>query len=181
MLTQFPQISNGNCSNPLNEINNVTQLQDLNEDVLLEIFEKCKLEQLLDFADMNNRFRELINRYLLILKYRFNKRMLSFSDEDKAITFHNNGSIRICGPDVALKFLRNFGNTISRIQIGIGIFYLISHQRIGIYINEYCSESLEQRNIADYDVNMLRQFRKPFKILLHLAFIERDGIVRKTI
>lgn len=79
-LALFSQISNGKCTTiSINGLNNLLQLQDLNDDVVLEIFGKLKFEELVNAADMDYRFRELITKYFMISKYRF-KRTISRND-----------------------------------------------------------------------------------------------------
>lgn len=73
-MASFPQIYHGNCINSPNEVSNMIKLDDLNFDCLLEIFDK-ELEDLLNVADLNSRFRELILQHY-IPEYHFNERIV---------------------------------------------------------------------------------------------------------
>lgn len=154
-------------------------MQDLNEDVLLEIFKKCKFEDLIHLSETNYRFGRLIGQHILIPKYRFNDKIVEFYfgevKDDKDISFHGDTiQINRRKPGYfaqnALTVLHNFGHLISSIRL--------SDQKISSEVNEYCSETLVNLRLSDYEVggNVFQKFKKTFKKVskLHIAYKDWD-------
>lgn len=113
-------------------MNSVIRLDDLNDDILLQIFDNFKFEELLNAADINNKFRRLIVQHKIIPKYRFNERIVEinggFYVGDEKIQFENGYNsiddsgivrridyVKIFSSYLVLKLLRNFGQKISRV------------------------------------------------------------------
>lgn len=153
------------------------QFDDLNNDVLLEIFDTFSLDDLLSLADMNPRFRELIVRHPAIYKFRINEQIIAIlAKEPRRFDDNHIKSIQVQCKKIELhdylatfKFLRNFGQIIAKITIDK---YRIQqdrvwHDEIDKYVNKYCSDSLEELNIYD-SVNTTYAWKKPFKNLTNM-------------
>lgn len=149
------------------------QFDDLNDDVLLKIFDEFEFERLLDVANMNYRFRQLITQHTLIPKYQLNEKSLMITISDGAVArnifFDTHSFYYIENREFALKFLRNFGHVVPRILFNKCVFPQW-HRRISSYINEHCNESLERLEIGAFDEDMLLQWKKPFKNVITLQF-----------
>lgn len=73
----LPQISCGQSISSITDINSHTlQLDDLNDDVVLGIFEELDFEELLDLADVNIQFRDLITQHYIIPKCHLNEQVV---------------------------------------------------------------------------------------------------------
>lgn len=90
-------------------------LNQLNDSQLLDHFDKSSFDNLMVWADENQRFRELILNHTAVSKFRFNKRPIlilpSIFHVTTPIDFTNK-VINIHGEASALKFLRVFGSII---------------------------------------------------------------------
>lgn len=111
-MASIPQISNGKCNDSLVEISSITKLEHLSNEMLLEIFEKCEFEEFVVLAETNNRFRDLISRYIMISNYHIEEQIVDLlkPDEatDKRIEHYGIGddSIRIYSLRRSLMFYR---------------------------------------------------------------------------
>lgn len=154
-----------------NVVLNSVRLDDLNNDVLLEIFDYMEFEDLFNLADSNLKFRELISHRYAIHKYRVHEKLIkldSFFVKSEKIDFGDD-IIHVGNTAMLSKFLRNFGHLISRLQIEKNIndedkFNLICRQ-----IHNYCSESLTEMSLG-YNTGFSILWKHPFKKLtkLHL-------------
>lgn len=163
----FLQISIGNSSNAISGLNNELQSDGLNDNELLEIFDKCEFVSLMNLADSSYRFRKLIAQHIIIPKYllhqkivEINVREMNVGQSAYDIKVDGDYSITIHSSELALKALRNFGYLISRIRIYAHEF----SQTTSSNINEYCSESLQELTIADdYNGKISLDWKKPFQ------------------
>lgn len=164
-------------------------MEDLNDDVILEIFDKSEIKDLVNLAEMNYRFRDLITRYCIAIKYRFEEKFLRImvlfnEDEDsfyEDIDLSDDGLIKVHDGEIMLKILRNFGQLFSRV---ITILYsseaLEWHQRICSYINKYSSESLEELYVDGFRGDFILEWKKPFKRVSTVRFERGSWDCEKT-
>lgn len=100
---------------------NSLQLFDLNDDVLLEIFEEMEFADLLSSAETNSRFRELIGRYYMIKKFRIHEKLIDFRSSNTHSTTNSDkiysNFILIYNRTTFTRLLQNFGNLIPLIEI----------------------------------------------------------------
>lgn len=155
-------------------MNSVLKLEDLNTDVLLEIFYKSEFWDLLNLADTNCRFRALIARHIMIPKYRFHENLIEINPNkypDKAFQFDNKyNTMRIYGPALTSKILRIFGSIVSRIGMShLGVEW---NRKFSLMINEYCTESLHELEIfgTKLDESIFLEWKKPFKNARKVTF-----------
>lgn len=131
-------------------IGNVTldslQFFDLNNDMILEIFDKINFEDLLTLAEMRTKFQDLIIRYYAINKFHIHEKliMLCGARDDLQIEITTD-SIRIYDNKLFSRILQNFGYLISRIRIDTA--HRASIKFIGGQVNKYCSESLTEMSL----------------------------------
>lgn len=143
-----PQFSYGRCIDNLNGINHILQLEDLNDDVLLETFDKLEFENWLDLTDTNYRFRELISQHII----RFNEQLVHFilnsiDRRKEKVILHRDSTTFIHDQNLAFKVLRSFGHVITRIYIDGNSMNTFPQTSVYMYINKYCSESLKELRI----------------------------------
>lgn len=154
---------------------NVLKLDDLNDDVLLEITHTFSFDDFLSFAVMNQKFRELVIRYPATHKLRISERFIKIHPKDKNSkkTEFRNHEIIINDYQLAFKFLRNFGQIISKIMVSKLDYYggKSWYDEIDKYINEYCFDSLKELHI-DSIVNTTDAWKKPFKNLIIISISE---------
>lgn len=112
----FLQTPHGNSINAINGSNSCLQFEDLNDDVLLEIYDKLQFKDLINLAETSYRFRQVAQHHI-IAKYRFHEKIVEISDLefDEDITF--NYLIKIYRSELQSKILRYFGHLISRISL----------------------------------------------------------------
>lgn len=91
--------------------NEQTNICDLNEYVLLEVFQHCDLPKLLELADVNREFRRVSG--IAFLRLRKKVSLSTVSDELKLVGF---GHVSL-GKDVWKKFFRLFGSQIEQLCI----------------------------------------------------------------
>lgn len=152
------------------------KFDDLDNYLLLDFFDTFTLEDLVSLADMNSRFRELVIKHYAVKKFQFHKKLievggkLNYSEEKIQI----GETIKILDPYTAIIFLRNFGSIIThiRIQHPPDSSDKIWTRRINKYINEYCSESLNDLRLQSA-IDTVDEWRKPFKRLTALI-IEQE-------
>lgn len=168
IIISFQQISRASSDDVANAINSKLQLEDLNIDVLLEIFDNLELESLISLADINHRFRKLVIQRYIIPKYRFHEKIIkiSFKPIGEAIIINDDhGSIGIYGPNLTSNVVRIFGNLISRIAVYPEPLYgdLNYSMSTVANINKYCSESLTELRINKFEENLFQQWKEPFE------------------
>lgn len=146
-------------------------LDDLNDDILLKIFDELELGELLKLAGMNYRFRELISHYQITPKYHLNDEFVRIHPVWPLSTIQN---IEL-KEETELKFLRIFGNVISLLEIDYkdGYGYMVDiewRQRTRSYINKYCSESLKGLKVHNSRQEMFSEWAKPFNNVTEVFF-----------
>lgn len=160
------QSSEGNVTT-----NRAIQFDDLNNDVLLEVFDTLPFEDLLSLADMNLQIRELITKHHAEHRFRISEKLISIygtnflanKSYEKKFKLERN-EIGIFDHLSALRFLRNFGATISKIDIRKW------HHEVNKYINEISSDSLNELSITTYSsINMTDAWKKSFKKLTDMS------------
>lgn len=145
------------------------KLDDLNDDVLLNIFDAVEPGELPNLAEMSSRFRQLIATHKL---FHIRGKLIQFSPSinyEKIIDFHND-NIYIYKSIFFAKFLRNFGQLISR----IGFHYI--DEFIAEYVNKYCSESLVEITFSQSYEYLNVSWKKPFK---KLRKFDLDSIINR--
>lgn len=136
---------------------NTLQFDDLNNDVIFDIFDNFNFEDLIAFAEINPKYRELIARHYA-LKYRIHEKLIILEPLEYDITTkHFEQRIFFHDAKLFAKFLRIFGQWVSRIDLQCGYKSLV-----GSAINEYCSESLAELKLV-YNPEREVSWRNPLK------------------
>lgn len=131
------------------------QFDDLNIDVLYNIFDQIEFKDLISLTELNPKYRELITRHYA-LKHRVQEKLIHFQSSNvQRISFEGN-SIKISNTRLSVKFLRNFGQWISRIKLDR------YNSLVGSAMNKYCSESLAELSFP-YNVQNEILWQNPFK------------------
>lgn len=157
---------------------------------LLKYFDDLPLQDLIDLADENPRFRELIATHTAIYRFRIHENGICFINEqnsnkvilptERPISYID-CDIIICDLSRAFKLLRCFGHIISKISVSYGVSHpypIMFEEAIDKYINEYCSDSLKilQMSLNKYrNINLFVNYyflnfelKKLIKLILKL-------------
>lgn len=152
----------------------------MDDDALLKHFNNSRLEDLIDLADENSRFRKLIATHTAINRFHIDEKLIYFEIREykhmEKVEMKND-LIQIGDRLIAFKLLRNFGHMISKMYIEQRILGPKStkwHPEIDKYINEYCSDSLKELKIeshvygSTYNLDIDYAWKKPFEQLTNL-------------
>lgn len=132
----FFKIFHVNCNHAKNITSDVLQFDDLNTDVLFEIFDNMEFTDLISFTEINLKYRELIARHYA-LKYRIQEKLVHLEYSWIAKFIPKAESIVVSNLILIAKFLRTFAKWITRIKIEDSYDYLIESALV-----EYCSDTL---------------------------------------
>lgn len=144
------------------------QLVDLDDDVLVKIFNILPFNELIDLVDKNSRMRELIATHTAIHKFHIDEKLINLRLNNLfywEVAKPQNDSILIHDDEFASKFLRNFGQIISKLTFTNQLIHSEWHPENHLHnINKYCSDSLKELSIH-LNLNTTDIWKKPFKRL----------------
>lgn len=141
-------------------------LNNLSNATVLDIFDKLSFVELLDIADQNARFRELIAN-----KYNFDGYWIDISMTDSFGPHIQNLFGSFLDTNLTLKLVRNFGSKFFAVKLNYTQVDIQSRY-ISEQINQYCSESLIILKITtNTNFDVIEEWRKPFKQLSNLLLV----------
>lgn len=139
----------------------IPQLEELDDDTLMKLFNKLDFTNLLEFADISPRFASILN-LTMISKFQINEKLFKIGR-----TWNEN--IELTATDfecskyaTVLKILRNFGYLITKIEFDSDRQKKSETEEIARQINRYCSKSLRVITIIDDEVDVIEQFKRTF-------------------
>lgn len=156
--------------NPNTSLQSDIKITDLVVDCLEKIFKHLELIDLLNFAESNKR----LNRAASVIfnrKYSRHFIILNCHQNSEIMRLEKN-SIVINDVYTSLRFMRCFGNSISKLWIRFS--YCIKKCCTGLfqYVNEYSAKSLIEFGVRGhgYRQEMFREIQKPFEKVEDLNF-----------
>lgn len=115
-LFYFIKILYVRCTSVNNLTSKLIRLDDLNSDVILDIFDHFQLEDLINVAELNSKFRELIAQYYS-MKFHIHEKVISLEHRNAQKIHFDDDLMPFYDPKLFAKVLRIFGQSISRIKI----------------------------------------------------------------
>lgn len=119
---------------------------------LLSIFDHVNFEGLMNLADSNNNFHQLIKRHYMIPIYRIHELTLAIRGEANwHPSFSSNENLIVLGdPKVIEQFLRLFGDLVIRLEFSAVHYSESQTLTITQYIATYCTKSLLHLQLTEY-------------------------------
>lgn len=143
------------------------RLDELDECNLMAVLDWLDFDELLNLAEANHHFHQIIADRYIIGKYKLHEKQLLFtgsSDASANITIYPN-KLSIHNHLIGMQLLRNFGNLIANIRIDRLYFNNIAAKTLAEDINEFCSKTLKTLHIIDSDGLIISRFWRPFESL----------------
>lgn len=156
------------------ELGATNQLEQLDDFALLSMFNMMTLEGVLRFADRNDRFRQLIDSYDMIRRFKPDHKWLIINSNESAIE-----NVRVTRNEIILNdietihmALRALGSHIERIQFNCHNFSEPEVLAIGQTLNRHCSTSLAAIVLHSPSKNLTNDWTNRFEgvknISMHL-------------
>lgn len=156
----------------------------LNNIVLLEIFDQMSFDELVNVSDLGERYHEIVIQHYMIPKFKIHNNLVKISferkyNETKIYNLSWGDQIDLRNIKIILKTLRNFGHLISKLEYDGLSANSSTKEMIGRYINEYCQSALIEINYQNFNDNEMDEWRKPFEIVETVAF--DSGVLNKQL
>lgn len=125
----------------------MSPINRLDDFTLLCIFDHLNLEDLINIADLNERYRHLIADHLMIPKFRIHEKEIRLelpylpSDTPSLIFLNNIGIIQ--------RFLQQFGDLITKLAFNAPQYKATEIEIISQLIIEHCSDNLIEVHLID--------------------------------
>lgn len=135
----------------------------------MKFFDWLDFENLLTVSEKDDRFKRLIRDHFLRNQYQLHDRTICIANDPNNF-FPDEYCFLINNHGTALKFLRNFGDLVSKLNI---IGYGITQDQIneiGNHINTHCSQSLTELTLEKIKENPIAQWTNVFPKLESLYF-----------
>lgn len=137
---------------------------------MLDILNDFSFDELINYADTDKNFQNLISWIFSTRKYKLNEKEIKLMDHrsvNSSTQFYEN-SVYILHATTAMKILRNFGHLITNLIV-LPLYYKYSEylepgsKIINGYINKYCSKSLKNLTLVNFKQNATMEWFKPFE------------------
>lgn len=146
----------------------------LNDIVLLEIFDKMDFVDLMNVADLGERFRQLIIQHHMLPKFEIHKKsielMTSTLSAPTEVETSTENRIVFRGIENFIQTLRNFGHLISKLEFNGFRLNASAAGLIGRSMNEYCRDSLIEIICVNFEVDVMNEWKKPFENVERVTF-----------
>lgn len=141
------------CSGDPSRLTNGQGLIDLDTYTLRKIFKRMDFDDLLNMADTNNRFRNLIARHFMLPRYRIHEKINRFdltgnSHIDENEVLYNNY-------DAILKLLRNYGHLLTKLVHVQPELNDTRNIEISQSIGKYCADTLTEITLSSDEYSLL--------------------------
>lgn len=158
-----------------NLASNSLQLEDLNNDVLMEIFNQMEFEDLISFTGTNFKCRELLG-YYATYKFHLHEKLIFISSELEYSrkTSFNDASIEIHNYTLFERFSQGFGHLISRIRICENRRDKNFMKSIIGVVNKYYFESLTEISLNIQSDGSCQIQRKNERYVREITFIRSN-------
>lgn len=158
------------------EMDRTMKMTEIIDDCLVQIFERSKLQDLINLADTCKQFQPLVK---LAYETKCREKMFDLdprccSNRSESITLFRK-NIRISDLSNCLKVLRHFGNKIPKLYIDY--FYLNENGKAALarYMNKYCSDSLTEIAIhGATQQTVSKNWTKPFANVVSIELCTTD-------
>lgn len=124
------------------------KLNELDINSLLGICDHVNFGSLINLADTNTEFRQLITDRYMIPIFRIHEQVISFEKQD-IVMYIPDDTIAIGKVHTILRFLRIFGHLITRVKLSGSQFEEKQTALITRYIDEYCAINLVELDLID--------------------------------
>lgn len=166
-------------SEPRTYVRNRTALGDQkNNYTILEIFETLNIEDTIKIADMNYALQQILTKHFLLRKFRLHERVVSIGEPTKPLYKSESkieewgDTIAVVDPVYALKFLRNYGHLITRLEVRQPArdSNKVWNYILQLYVNEYGCEHLKELQVHTHFDTI--EWKKPFQKLETLRILK---------
>lgn len=160
-------------------VRNRTALGDQKHNyTILEIFESLNIEDTIKIADMNYVLQQIVTKHFLLRKFRLHERVVSIGEPTKPLYKSDSkieewgDTIAVVDPVYALKFLRNYGHLITRLEVRQPArdSNKVWNYILQLYVNEYGCEHLKELQVHTHFDTI--EWKKPFQQLETLRILK---------
>lgn len=139
---------------------------------LLGIFDNLNIEDLINLADVNVDFHEMIRHHYMIGIYQIDKLRIRFDEPTQSAIYSD--SFIIGKFDVAEKFLRHFGDLITQLEYSNNptIFKSNEADIIDRYIEQYCSPTLNHIDLINAGRYLVTDAKQPFTNVISVGLMQ---------
>lgn len=163
---------------PHREILDKSLFDQLNDADLFKMLDQMDFEELVNVADLGERYRQLAIKHYMIPIYEVNEKSIKFSPPtipepllgllDVEILTKNEIIFRSI--PIFIKTLRNFGHLISKLEYnGFNANKSAGNLMEGA-INEYCGDALIEISCVNFDGATMNEWKTPFENVENVAF-----------
>lgn len=129
---------------------------------------------LLNVADLGERFRQLIIQHHMIPKFEIHQKsiklMTSTLTAPTEVETSTENRIVFRGIENFIQTLRSFGHLITKLEFNGFRLNASAARLVGRSMNEYCRDSLIEVSCVNFEVDVMSEWKKPFENVEQVTF-----------
>lgn len=150
----------------------------LKDSDLLKMLDQMDFEELLNVADLGERYRRLAIKHYMIPIYEVNEKSIKFMPPSIPepllgsldVEIPTKQEIIIRSIPIFIKTLRNFGHLFPKLEYNGLNANESAGKLIGATINEYCGDALIEISCVNFDGTTMNEWKTPFENVENVAF-----------